>query len=70
MAIPIHDSHTDISNKKTFLFSINSEAFASELVENLEEMFPLSYIYIKVQTVDDTIMRNLPQKGILKCIII
>ena len=29
-------------------FSINSEAFASELIENLEEMFPKYYIHSNI----------------------
>ena len=38
----VPDSLTTISNKKTYLprLSTNSEADASELPENLEEMFP------------------------------
>ena len=29
----------------TTIFSINSEAFASELIESIEEMFPLYYMH-------------------------
>ena len=35
----VHDLYTTISNISS-RFSINSEAFASELVKNLKEMFP------------------------------
>ena len=37
----VHDSLTTISNKETF----PQEAFASELLENLDEMFPRYYMH-------------------------
>ena len=44
---------TDIGvfSNRNNLFSSNSEAFASELLENLEEMFPMYYIYSGVFSV-------------------
>ena len=40
----VYDSHSTISYISSRLSS-NSEAFASELLENLEEMFPLHYMH-------------------------
>ena len=39
----VHDPHTTITNEETC--SSNSEAFASELPENPEEMFHLHYMF-------------------------
>lgn len=36
----VHDEHSAISTKEAFLQDFNSEAFASDLLENLEEMLP------------------------------
>ena len=39
-----------ISNKETFLprFSTDSEAFASDLLENAEEMFSRYYMHVQI----------------------
>ena len=42
----IHDPHTTITNEETLhYFSGNSEASASELLENTEEIFSQYYIH-------------------------
>ena len=47
----VHDPHPNIIDEETFLqhlfnmFSSNSEANASELLENVEEMFPWYYYF-------------------------
>ena len=42
----VHNPHsTQLRGNISSRFSINSEAFASELIENIEEMFPRSYIH-------------------------
>ena len=41
----VHDSRAKLQGDISSTFSSDSEAFASELLENIEEMFPWYYMY-------------------------